>query len=113
MQERIKMLRKWEYIAKRLEDEDYSQDLIKIAQEFDQFLIENYPEKYTNSWQDEYKNLRFYSIQYIASAPEHCVACIIEEECFPCKFGRKFGYCRDDGSLFGKFMELLEKEKRE
>jgi len=104
------MLRKWEYIAKRLEGEGYPQELIKIAQEFDSFLVETYPDEFTRPWQDEYAAIRFWSLERVAASTEYCVACMIEKECFLCKFGKKFGHCISEGSLFGKFMELLKRE---
>ena len=89
------MLRKWEYIAKRCDEED-KHEAAEIARQIDDVLVELYPNTLsTPCWEEEYKMLESVGTVGIAIKSKHCVACYIENSCYECKFGEIAGICRD------------------
>jgi hypothetical protein len=160
------MMRKWEWIAskiyeiekayiryqfanvKRLTEEqietreksrkirDQCVKLKSVARRFDDFLNENYEQKTTGKWREDYDDIidkhvsasftvfdMLYHMQLdITGECSYCVACnqrigieIARELCLEqrniCKFGEQFGCCLDDDSVFHrefvcKFIEL-------
>ncbi|DBA34755.1 TPA_asm: hypothetical protein vir520_00030 [Caudoviricetes sp. vir520] len=101
-----------------------------IALKFDQFLDKNYKEKITEAWKayydmakashitDEYtafhmRNLIF----HIALNGAYCTACQYHSietklgftsDCINCKFGKQFGVCDEEESIFQEFRKKLE-----
>jgi len=109
----MKIMRKWEYIAKRCEEEGLTQSA-EIARKIDDILREEYDREYTSVWEADYDKLPTLSIEKIATDIGYCIAC--EEDvlaCERCRFAERAGKCQDMDGLYRKFHDTLEDEKPE
>jgi len=142
----MKMKRKWEFIHNTLKEikntyegcigfdikeakilkkiVDQCNLLMRIANEFDDFLNENYDRKYTLKWKKDWDKIKTYTLKPCISThvmimilrkdiienDAYCPACLFSYWCCcdVCKFGQQFGNCLDDDSEFQRFVRELD-----
>lgn len=100
------MLRKWQYIAARLERHYDNEEAAEASRWMDEFLKIHYP-GFTDDWISEYEDIHDdqYPLRTIVRDPSFCTAC--EDNCFPspssctyCEFGKVFGQCQETNSWY-------------
>lgn len=108
-------MRKWEWIAKRLQELDAPEELIQLAKRIDALLVQLYGDKNTREWNrrrrfidwlflmtpDRWKKLL---IRRVAGSAAFCIACQIEQDCLTCQFAKYAGICLVPGSWFYEFV---------
>jgi hypothetical protein len=109
---------KWEYIARKLEEEYSNPEAAGAARWMDAFLRKNYPYLHTPEWVDYIEDIPFWrelSLGAVMNSCSFCTACAVESyqsdyhdsACNNCLFGSVFGRCRESNSWYVQLRNLL------
>jgi hypothetical protein len=90
------------------------------ALRIDEALTKLYGRAYTKAWKKRYfdyyiqpEYLSFEDIVKIVEKQEYCVACDVSDGCSECLFGKAYGECGAEGSLYKKFSNALGEDIEE
>ena len=115
MKERIE--RKWEFVGRFCENSGYKKAAM-LAAEIDGILVSLYGEEDTPKWKYEYEtkcrdkeDLDDQNVYDICNTTSYCIACAvhcIDGGCMKCNFAKAVGECKENNSLFDRFMAEFE-----